>query len=281
MSRMNLSGVESGVRLQVLIVAYGRRGLDKIVSLAHPSLPGLVEYIVSWQFADDDPADIPGELLGRKDFRVIPTPTRGVARNRNLALDAASAPLLLESDDDVSYTSDQLLDVIRTFDNYPEIDFFTFRYFSPDYSINYPEGEFDLADPPKGYYIAGAFEMAFRLSVIRDKGIRFNELFGIGSEFSAGEEDLFLHDVIKAKIPSRHIPLTIVTHIDTTTGMRESLNPSFIRTKGAVLSIIHPLSWPLRMMVHAMREVKEMKLKSYLNYCINWIKGVMHLYRLR
>ena len=68
--------------LQVLIVAYGREGIDSVASLAHPEVEG-VEYLVSWQTADcleltvaapeEIQAAIPAALREREDFRIFPS----------------------------------------------------------------------------------------------------------------------------------------------------------------------------------------------------------------
>lgn len=263
-------------KLQVLIVAYGRKGIQSVARLPHPRVDG-VEYIVSWQYADDDPV-IPAELKEREDFIILPTPTRGVARNRNLTLDAATAPIVLESDDDVFYTEQQLLDVIRAFEDNPEADYINFRYHSDDNPIQRYDIEFDLKNPPRGWYIGGAFEMAFRLEPIRRNNIRFNELFGIGSEFPAGEEDLFINDVVRAGLKAIHLPVTIVTHPGTTTSMRMEYTDSFIRTKGAVFLYLHPRTWPLRMLSHAWRCSKSPSFQ--LRYIRSWIRGVRDLRKI-
>lgn len=159
------------IQLQVLIVAFGRKGIESVASLPHPQMEG-VEYIVSWQYGDDAP-DVPEALLARPDFRVMPTPTRGVALNRNLTLAAASAPIVLESDDDVSYTPAQLRRVIDAFSQRPDVDFISFMYESDLNPREYPDHEFDLRDAPKGYFIGG-IEMAFRPEPFKKLGIRFN-----------------------------------------------------------------------------------------------------------
>lgn len=263
-------------KLQVLIVAYGRKGIESVARLPHPPVEG-VEYIVSWQFADDPPV-VPEVLSQRKDFRVLPTPTRGVSVNRNLTLDAASAPIVLESDDDVYYSEDQLKAVIRAFDDHPEADYIHFRYHSDDYPVDRPDKEFNLRRPPRGWY-PGGIEMAFRLDPIRKHGIRFNELFGVGCEFPSGEEDIFVSDVLKAGLNAIYLPVTIVTHPGNSTCMREGESETFIRTKGAMFPIIHPFSWPLRMITHARRFSPSWRERC--RYIRAWLCGVRDIRRIK
>ena len=274
--------------LQVLIVAYGREGIDSVASLAHPEVEG-VEYLVSWQTADcleltvaapeEIQAAIPAALREREDFRIFPSDTSGVSLNRNLVLDRASAPLAICSDDDVAYLPEDLHNIIETFNRHPEADFIAFEYRS-DTPKRYPSESFDLARPPKGYYIGGP-EMAFRLERIRRHGIRFNEWFGIGCEFPAGEEDLFLADCLDAGLKCIFLPVAVCRHDGDSTGEREHLSPTFIRTKGAILGRLHPATWPLRMILHALRSPTPHSLKASLAYCRYWLRGVADSRRLK
>lgn len=264
------------IKLQVMIAAYGKAGIESVTMLPHPEMEG-VEYIVSWQYGDDEP-EVPETLRNRHDFHVYPTPTRGVALNRNLALAKASAPIVMASDDDVSYTREQLLTVIREFENRPNCDFLAFKYYSSENPRSYPEKEFDLRRPPKGYFIGGV-EMTFRLAPIRNNGIHFNELFGIGAIFPHGEEDLFLHDVIKAGLKGRFIPKIICGHESDSTGMREKNTPDFVRTKGAIHSILHPFTWPLRLLTHILREPSP-TLAARKAYAHHWLQGISQLHSL-
>lgn len=278
---MNLSehdNLDKKIRLQVLISSFGKKGIQNIAVHNHPKLADVC-YLVSWQTDGCTSADIPQSLLERDDFRIIMSETRGLTKNRNLALDAASGPLCLISDDDVSYTEQQLRDVIHCFDIHPDCELLTFRYYSKEHPVSYPANEFDLANPPKGYFIT-SFEMAFRLDAVRCHKLRFNELFGIGGEFIACEEDIFYHEAMKAGIKGRFIPITIVTHESPTTSIKYGETTEFIRAKGAALSIIHPYSWVLRMISHSSR-LKNASISKHIGYCSAWMSGVRDLRRLK
>ena len=113
------------IRLQVLICTLGGEGIRRVAAACHPQVCQ-VEYLVSWQLPEGD-LPVP-EALQRPDFRIIKSDTRGLSRNRNAAIEAASAPLCLISDDDVIYNADNLQGIIRHFDENPEEDILTFRY---------------------------------------------------------------------------------------------------------------------------------------------------------
>ena len=88
-SSENLLDNNGAIKLQVLICTLGEAGIQRVAKGEHPHVPG-VEYLVSWQLPDGDVA-IPDEL-SRPDFKIIKNTTRGLSRNRNLSIAAATAP---------------------------------------------------------------------------------------------------------------------------------------------------------------------------------------------
>lgn len=260
--------------LQVLICTFGAKGIRRVAEAKHPEMPG-VEYLVSWQLPDSD-HPIPAEL-NRPDFKVIKSNTRGLSRNRNIVLGEASAPLCLISDDDVSYTADQLSMVIESFDSHPEADIITFKYRSDTDHKFYPDKSFDLQHPIKGYFTS-SIEIAFRRVRVIGSGVQFNEDFGIGGIFMAGEEDIFLNDLLHKGLKGIYLPEIIAYHPALSTGELQTDNPDYIRTKGAVFTHTHPYSWPLRMLAHAARHCSsEMSRMQYLK---QWLKGARQATRL-
>lgn len=259
--------------MQVLICAYGEEGLRRVAEGSHPQVEG-VEYVVSWQKGGAGMEAIPHELW-RKDIRIYPTDTKGLSANRNHSLECATAPLLLIGDDDVDYTEEGLKKVMRAFDHHPEFDILTFRYRSDTNPRWYPECEISLHRRPKGYYVC-SIEIAFRRDSVKGK-IRFNEHFGIGATFPAGEEDVFIADCLDAGLHAMYIPTEIERHEGATTSDRQMMSASRPMTKGALLLRLHPHTWPLRMMVHAMREVpmwRRGEVPSPVSFVKNWLRGV-------
>lgn len=253
--------------MQVLICTFGADGIWRIADAGHPQVSG-VEYLVSWQLPDGD-APIP-PALHRPDFRIVKTDSQGLSRNRNNALWAATAPLCLISDDDVSYTADELETVIRSFKSHPEADIITFKYRSDTEHKFYPDSSFDLNAPVKGYF-ASSIEITFRRERVIESSILFNEDFGIGGVFMAGEEDLFLHGLLRKGLKGIYIPEVIAYHPAQSTGEAQADNPDYIRTKGAVFIHLHPHSWPLRMLAHAARH-KSSGISRW-QYIKQWLKG--------
>lgn len=258
---------DQNIKLQVLICTLGEAGIKRIVEAHHPNIPE-VEYLVSWQLPDQD-VEIPEELKRRRDFKIIKSNTIGIAINRNNAIDNATAPIAIMTDDDVTYTKEELLNVIKQHEYHTEADLITFKYASSQYPKIYPNNIFNLKNPPKGYYVT-CFEITFKTNKIKNI-VSFNKHFGFHTTFHGGEEDVFIYDAIKSGLNCIFIPNFLGTHNHSTTGDRDANKPESIITKGAIFYHTHKWTWPLRMMIHAKRN----KSLSIYNYCVNWIRGVM------
>lgn len=263
-------------KLQVLISTYGEEGIRRLASHRYPAHPE-VEYIVSWQ--KHDLARLPGELRERKDFQIYPEDTIGLCNNRNNALRHATAPIVLTSDDDLTYTLGQLQTVIDAFAENPDMDFLTFRYEADPQVKVYPEKSFMIDAPPKGYFVSSV-ELGLNLKRLRESGKLgdveiFNPAFGVnGTHFSCGEEDILIADLNRKGFSGRYIPEVICRHEGDTTSERIYATREFIETKGAVTAYIHPLTWPLRVAVHAWRE---RDVVPFLKFCLWSVGGVRKL----
>ncbi len=127
------------------------------------------------------------------EVTMITTKTRGVGLNRNVALLASQADILLLADDDLIYNDDMPEKVIDAFKRNPEADVIIF---SIDYVKN---GE--ITERRKNTCRRlhlwnsmrfGTCTVAVRRRSIINNNITFNQCFGGGCEFSAGEDSLFL-----------------------------------------------------------------------------------------
>ncbi len=123
---------------------------------------------------------------------MITTDTRGVGLNRNIALLASEADIILLADDDLVYNDDMPEMVIRAFENNPKADVVIF---SIDIVKNGNTtkrrndcGRLHIWNSMR----FGTCRIAVRRKAIIDNNITFNQCFGGGCDFSAGEDSLFL-----------------------------------------------------------------------------------------
>lgn len=244
-------GKNGKIKLLVQIAAFGSDGIERVAKHQHPAVEG-VHWLVSLQ-TDGKPVDIPDSLKRRTDFDIIVSQDRGVARNRNHALDYPSdAPLVLLSDDDIDYTSEGLSAIINAFDEYPDADVLCFRYRCDGRYIKaYGDRVYDLKKPPFGWYPT-TFEIAFRRDTCPKT--RFNEKVGPGSGILiTGEDTVWFRDAMRRGAKGYLLPIDICSHNQPTTGERLAEDPRFIRAHGAIMTHLKPLSWMPRLLLHARR----------------------------
>ncbi|MBD5225758.1 MAG: glycosyltransferase [Bacteroidales bacterium] len=246
--RISLSPASAAPTLSVTISTIGKEGIDRVAAMQLPEVEG-VEYVVSWQKHEDAPVP---QSLQREDIRVVRTPTIGLSHNRNSALSRARGEIILIADDDLSYTSGQLLAVINTFCDNPAVDIASFRYRTPALK-RYPERDMPFEDLPKGY-VPASIEIAFRRKIITGAdALTFNPLLGIGAPYlSAGEEDFFLMQAASRGYRGHYFPIEITTHHGVATGGRKVNDNGVIRANGALIALRRPLLWPVAITAAAM-----------------------------
>ena len=206
-----------------------------------PRMDG-VRYVVSCQNPGntDDLSEELAVLARRDDMTVRVYDDVCSGRNRNHALDLATAPLVLVSDDDLRYTADGLRAVIEAFDRNPDIDFATFRSDRPE-PHRYPPHEWNLKKKYP-HFDPVTFEIAFRREPVVSRGIRFSDIAGVNGPYIAnGEEDLLMNRLRRSDLNGRFFPETIVTHPGPTTSTRLARDSRVLRGRGAVFSRLFPL----------------------------------------
>lgn len=284
------SGKKSPLLLDVLVATFGADGLSRFAATSPQRVDG-VRWVVACQTGDAPIPEIPASLL-RDDIRIEFCGDKGLSRNRNKLLRLAEAPLCLIADDDVSYLPEAFEEIIKTFRDNPDTDIATFRFLEstspipssslpallPSYDIrkegspssfnfpkSYPPAPLPLNRSFKGYYIA-SIEIAFRRVPVLDSGILFNENFGLGSPNPCGEEDLWLHSLLKKGLTGCYFPLTIAVHPGKSTGQRGLTDPDILRTQGYVIAELFPLTAFPRLFLKAFRVSKESGQSPFLMF---------------
>ena len=131
--------------------------------------------------------------VGFNSVKMLTTATRGVGKNRNLALALASDEILLFADDDLQYESDMVKIVKQAFHRFPDAEMIVF-------GIKYKKDgkEFKCRIPKTGklpFFKAlryGTCAFAIRRCSVLKHNLHFTELFGGGCRYSYGEDTDFI-----------------------------------------------------------------------------------------
>lgn len=246
--------------MQVLVCTHGEEGINRVAKCDYPTVDGL-EYLVSWQLPEGKEVTVPRALAERSDVRIVVNHTAGLSNNRNAALDAATATTVLIADDDLRYNADSLRGLMAYHRSHPHTPLVCGHItIGGEKQPTYSSEEFDLANAPRNYYFISC-EISFKLKSVRDTGIRFEPLMGVGAPvLKSGEEEALMRSLMREGLTGTCIPLVLADHPGTTTGDRLANDDSFIMTRGALLRIQHPGSWLIHLPVTALRTAKHSRM---------------------
>lgn len=211
------------------------QGIDKVKDILQPANM-LIKYIISHQYISLEFKYVPENLI-RKDVIVSQVLGAGLAKSRNNALQLADGDIALLADDDIKYFSNTFNLISETFKANPHLDVACFKIRTnegePEYK-NYPVKQKKLKN--FWHHQVSSIEIAFRLKSIKERGIRFDERFGIGSkEFHFGEEAIFINDCIRSGLNVVFFPFYIVNHpYESTLRKTDKFDKQRIKTRAAV-----------------------------------------------
>lgn len=143
------------------------------------------------------------------EVRMISNTERGLSNSRNALLDNAVGDVCIIGDDDIVYVEGYEKIIKEAYEEYPLADIICFR-FALDSNLT-PRPHFASACGIDIFKISkvASVEVTFKLKSIKEKGIRFDTLLGVGSTFGSGEENAFLADALRAGLKIQYVPETI------------------------------------------------------------------------
>lgn len=163
---------------------------------------------------------------------IFNTSEKGISKSRNMALRKAREEICLIADDDIIYKSNALELIQKAFDDNPNADIITFQIETPDGGMfkNYSKDEFWHNE--RSLLKVSSVDIALRRESIVNKKIEFDELFGLGSKYNTGEQNIFLIDCIRNGLKIKYMPIPIVIHPYENSG--RVLDEKHLISKGAV-----------------------------------------------
>lgn len=152
-------------------------------------------------------------------IRVINSYEKGLSKSRNLALQNASASIVLISDDDVIYEQGFHNVILNAFNTNPKADLITFKAkdFKGQPYKNYANTNYQYnLKSIKGVI---SWEIAFNVENVKRLQVSFDERFGLGSQFTTAEEYIFAREVVDKGFQSFFCNQFIVSHPEVNSGM--------------------------------------------------------------
>ena len=221
--------------IQFLISTLGER-IAQAAKVLLPPMEG-VSYVVVWQRNGIGSDALPAELKEREDVSIVEDNGKGLARSRNIALENATADLLVITDDDNRYDTAAIELIRNAFEKHPTAGLIQFQALSMEGKPlrNYPAFPYAYETRPRGTYFCSV-ELVMRRKANLP---RFDERFGLGAELGCGEEEVFVHEAVKRGVKMIYVPQPLVRTDGATTGGRFLTDAKVQKAKGAVLCILH------------------------------------------
>ncbi|WP_165806857.1 glycosyltransferase family 2 protein [Balneicella halophila] len=204
-----------------------------------------------------------------RNTRVISVLDKGLSKSRNLALKNAMGEICVLTDDDVVYETNVIKSITKGFEK--EIDVLTFQ-------ASYVNGKPFKKYSEVGFYHnfrsimkISSIECAFRLDFLRKTGVKFDELFGLGTNFQACEENIFFLDLLNQKARMLYEPLKLVVHPYEETG--GVLNEKGVYTRGAVFYRMFGLSGLIIAWLFVLKKkevIKKEKISLFYSFRLIW-----------
>ena len=161
------------------------------------------------------------------DIKHLTSDVRGLSLARNVGLGRATGDIIVLSDDDCWYPANAMQSIIEGFTSRPETDILLTQIYDPISNSLYKKYEKDMKKLDKVIDLLSrsSIELAFRKNDV----IFFDEVFGLGAMYVAGEENDYLIQCLKSHKKIIYKPVITVYHEKKT--QRET--PAQLRAKGA------------------------------------------------
>lgn len=213
-------------RLQVLVASMHQTDFSKVETMNLSS-----DAIIANQ-ADNYAYEEQSYPFGT--VRMITTSQRGVGKNRNTALDLANGEIILIADDDIRYKDDYVNSVIGEFERIPQADAIVFNISTLGESTYRRQNETSKRVRLFNALNYGAVRIAVRREKLERAGICFSLNFGGGALYSAGEDSLFIAEMIRKGLRIYTSSIVIAEVDQTSSTWFKGYNHKYFYDKGAL-----------------------------------------------
>lgn len=219
------------------------------------SLPKNILVIISHQITNKK--SYPDSIISCPNAIVKMSFVKGLSKSRNILLEEAiklQVDYLLISDDDVFYVNEGLLKLSHFLNKQNGNFHYQLQSCTEKGTLRkkYPISEKKIKRLDA--FKISSIEMCLNIKKIESNGIRFDERFGLGAIYQAGEEPVFINDLLKKNESILFVPITVTVHPIESSGNKiyicsKSLadrGAIFIRCGGRVLGLVYLCAFWLR-----------------------------------
>ena len=264
--------VQSTEKVQVLVATMNQKDFSKVDEMKIASDVFFANQTDTTSYEKKEYNGFCAEMLN--------TETKGVGVNRNFALQYASGDILLLADDDMVYRDGYAETVLKSFEARPDADaiIFNIETVGADVQRRINSGSSSVHIFNALNY--GAARIAVRRKSLMRERINFSACFGGGTVYSAGEDSLFICDMLKKGLKIYTSPEFIATVDQSTSSWFKGYNQKYIYDKGAFYSAAfgsRALIFGLQDLIRHKRIYKEAELSFF--QAVNIMKKGIKAYK--
>lgn len=177
--------------------------------------------------------------------KLISTDSRGLSRNRNIALAHANqeSVFIMFSDDDLVFNDGYEQMVLDEFEKHPEAEAIKFNIhdLSKTRKISMRRIERFEKATRRNMSSSGVCGIVIKRNVLRKHNLHFHENFGAGTENFCGEDTIFLMEMLGKKVRFYRSPVDIAGIDQTVSSWFQGHNARYFTTCGMMLGTIYPV----------------------------------------
>lgn len=174
-------------------------------------------------------------------LKMITTPTRGVGLNRNIALLASDADIVLFSDDDMIYYDGLKENVKAAFQQLPQADMIIFGADIMKDNVIVDRRYLPIKKRTLWNSLQyGTYALAIRRDAVLHANLSFHQAFGGGCIYGSGEDSLFICDCFRKKLKVYSHSYVLGICVKDTSSWFHGFNQKYFFDKGAFLKCAFP-----------------------------------------
>jgi glycosyltransferase involved in cell wall biosynthesis len=176
-----------------------------------------------------------------------------LSKSRNVAIKNGTEDIILIADDDVTYDDKYENTILSEWNKHRNADIICFYVKSKN-----PNRKTKRMKSGKVGYVRSmrilSFEISFKKKAIEEKGLNFNENFGIGTENNRGEEQIFLWDALKNGMEILFVNKKIGTAEQKESMWFNGYDLHFFQTQGRIFKKMSPRYYKFLIFQYAFRK---------------------------
>lgn len=263
-------------RLEVLVTTMHQSDLEKYTQMNLQT-----DAVIANQCDTDDYIC---EVIGGNRVQMISTTSRGVSRNRNIAMAHASqnTEFVVFSDDDLVFDDGYEEKILSEFAKHPEADAIKFNLhdLSSTRKIAMKRIEHFEKATRRNMSSSGVWGVVIKRDILKKDNLHFHENFGPGTDNYCGEDTIFLMELLDKNVKFYRSPVEIAGIDQTESSWFTGHDDRFFTTAGMVLGTIYPRLSYLLIIRSAWKAYRRNDSgMSYSEILSSYYKGIKHVSR--